>query len=706
LREIPPFVSDFSVPDMLLGITLRSPVSKGTLKSVECPVLNSSYVLIRAGDIPGENKLDGMPVPVLAAGTLSYYGEPVALLLGPDEVRLEEYAARCRIITDEEIPDFEGKYDPHDSIGGGRLARRNIRIGEPEQAFAEAKTVITGTYRTGIQEHWYTEPAGAAAVFSPNIITVHTASQWPFHVRSSISRVLKCNPEKIVVESSRMGKHLDGKIWYPSLLACQAALGSMLTGKPVKIILSREEDFRFSPKRYGAEIRISSALDEEGRITAVEINARANLGAQGIFTDEILDRFCLGALGSYRRENILIRGSAVKTNIPPGGPFGGFGMAQGFFAMERHMSRIADSLKQEPSEWRKNNFFHREKMLAIGAAIKESVSLEQLLDTAEAMSDYRRKWASYELLQGSRWRRSGAWDNKEILRGIGIACAYQGSGLMYTPPGIKGSGGVELTLNKDGTLEIKTSIIPSNDETPVIWKNTAAEILSIDAAAVRIVSAPAEGVPDSGPDCLSRNIVVVTKLVERCCQNIRKQRFRDPLPITVYRPYIPVKAPSWDGKIFDAAVFSHLSRAAVVVEVEIEPVNYTPKIRGAWLSVDGGRIFSETRARRSLKHEVIQALGWASREELHYVDGQIPIHYIYDYHIPAPQDIPPIQIDFIWNDSLIPKGIGELPFNCIPAAYLQAVSQAMDHHFEAIPLTASDIWKAMDLKKQKQKEPS
>jgi CO/xanthine dehydrogenase Mo-binding subunit len=654
LKESPSFVSDFSVPEMLLGITLRSPVSKGTLKSIECPVLKPPYVLIRAQDIPGENKLDGMSVPVLAAEALSYYGEPVALLIGPDKAALEEYAARCRVITDEKIPDFGGNYDSRDFTDDeGIFARRNIRIGEPERIFAEAKTVIAGTYRTGIQEHWYTEPTGAAAVFSPNMITVHTASQWPFHVRASVSRVLKFNPEKVIVESSRMGKHLDGKIWYPSLLACQAALGSMLTGKPIKIILSREEDFRFSPKRYGAEIRISSALDEEGRITAVEINARADLGAQGIFTDEILDRFCLGVLGSYKQKNILIRGSAVKTNIPPGGPFGGFGMAQGFFAMERHISRIADSLKQEPSEWRKNNFFHQEKTLAIGAPIKESASLEQLLDTAEAMSDYRRKWASYELLQGSRWR-SGAWDNKEGLRGIGIACAYQGNGLIYTPPGIKGSGGMELTLNKDGTLEIKTSMIPSNDEISEIWKNTAAEILSIDAAAVRIVSASTKGVPDSGPDCLSRNIVVITKLVERCCQNIRKQRFRDPLPITVYRSYSPVKASSWDGKIFDAAVFSHLSWGAAVVEVEIEPVNYTPKIRGTWLSVDGGRIFSETRARRSLKHEVIQALGWASGEELHYVDGQIPIHYIYDYHISSPRDIPPIQIDFICNDSVIP----------------------------------------------------
>jgi CO/xanthine dehydrogenase Mo-binding subunit len=259
---------------------------------------------------------------------------------------------------------------------------------------------------------------------------------------------------------------------------------------------------------------------------------------------------------------------------------------------------------------------------------------------------------------------------------------------------------VEITLNKDGTLEIKTSMVPSNDEILTMWKNTAAEVLSVDADAVRIVFASTEGVPDSGPDCLSRNITVITKLVERCCQSIRKQRFRDPLPLTVYRSYSPSKAQSWGGNNLDAAALSHLSWGAAVVEVEIEPVNYTPKIRGVWFCVNGGRIFSEPKARRSLKHRVVQALGWASWEELHYVDGQIPIHYIYDYNIPPPRDIPPVQIDFIWNDSITPRGIGELPFSCVPAAYLQAVSQAMDHCFETIPLTPLDIWKAGKLKKQ------
>jgi CO/xanthine dehydrogenase Mo-binding subunit len=364
--------------------------------------------------------------------------------------------------------------------------------------------------------------------------------------------------------------------------------------------------------------------------------------------------------------------------------------------MERHGSRIADTLGQDPAEWRKNNSLSRQKSLPIGAVVKDPIHIEAPLDTAASMSDYHRKWASYELLRTRRREEGG--DPGETLRGIGIACAYQGSGFLYSGSD-KGAYSVEITLDKEGDLEIRTSLVPSNREDFDIWRNIAAENLSVEAASIRFICASTNTTPDSGPDTLSRNSTILTKLVEKACQDIRKQRFRDPLPITVQRSYRPSRALNWENKSFDTQSLSLLGCAAAVVEVEIDPLEYTPRVRGAWIGVDAGKILSEARARHSLKFSAIQALGWASREHLAYEDGQIPLQSIYDYNIPSPKDIPPIQIDFIWNDKS-PKGIGELPFSCIPAAYAQAVSQAMDHPFEKIPLTARDVWEAGKLKKQ------
>jgi CO/xanthine dehydrogenase Mo-binding subunit len=601
--------------------------------------------------------------------------------------------------TDGETPIFGIHSFPPEAV----ITLRDIQSGDTEKAFGEAKTIVEGTYTTGIQDHWYSEPAGAAAFFvpvpedeeSPGRLKIRTATQWPFHVRRSVAGLLNVPQDMVVVEPSRIGIHLDGKIWYPSLLACHAALAAFITKKPVKIVYTREEDFRYTPKRNAAEINIRSALGNQGRLLANEIRIRIDLGAQGIFTDEILDRTCIGTLGAYKQGSVRIDGKAIATNIPPGGPLAGFGLSQGFFAMERHASRIADTLRQDPAEWRKNNAFHKNKQLVFGNTLVDPISLEEVLDTAAAMGDYRRKWASYELLR--EYRRGKVIDKNEPLRGIGIAAAYQGSGFLYNDTD-KGSCGVELTLDKDGSLEIRTSMVSSNQEYFGIWQQIAGEILAVEAAAVRVVSQNTDKIPDSGPSSLSRNITVITKLVERACLAIRKQRFRDPLPITIRRLYRPAKTPNWEGKPFDQNVFTHLGWGAGVVEVEIDPIEYTPKIRGAWLGVDGGKILSEARARRSLKFSVIQALGWASREKICYEEGIVPAALIYHYDIPDPEDVPPIQIDFIWSDTVSAKGIGELPFNCIPAAYVQAVSQAMDHPFERIPLTARDIWEAGKLK--------
>jgi CO/xanthine dehydrogenase Mo-binding subunit len=140
-------------------------------------------------------------------------------------------------------------------------------------------------------------------------------------------------------------------------------------------------------------------------------------------------------------------------------------------------------------------------------------------------------------------------------------------------------------------------------------------------------------------------------------------------------------------------------RAAAVVEVTIDPVEYIPKIRGVWMSIDGGKIISADRARRSLVVSTAQALGWAFSEHIEYAQGAVSQTMFEHYSILAPGDIPPVYIDFLCGDSDEPRGIGELPFNCIPAAFLQAVSQAMDHHFNSIPLKQEDIWEAEKIKK-------
>ena len=691
------FIDDFSVPSMIYAIIIRSPENRGSLEEIKCPKLPNYCSLITAKDIPGINEIDDFPVPVLARENLSYIGEPVGLLTGPDPVKLEIFAEKCLVKTCNP-PETGAKPDLTEDV---EPSFRKIMYSstDPENTGSMPSLIVSGSYTTGIQEHWYSEPPGAAAYFDDGKLIVHTATQWPFHVKRSLSKVLKIPETSIEVIQTEPGLHLDGKIISPTLLSCQAALAALITEKPVKIKLRRHEDFRWSSKRSGSSAHIASSLGQKGEVINTEIHLSLDLGSQDIFSAEILNQACLGCMGLYKLGHVNLEGIALKTNKPPQGPMEGFGLSQGFFVSERHASQIADNLRQDPAEWRKKNCYSGNEKLAMGIPLKDGIPMTPLIDSAAAMSDYYRKWASYELLRHSR---KGQWDlaEHEDKRGIGIAVAYQGSGFLF-PGKDKGLYSVELTLGKDSSLEIRTSVMLDNRENSAIWNELAKSILGVEEDHVTIINTGS--CPDSGPSCLSRNITAVTRLVERCCEAIRKQRFRDPLPITVRRSTRPDKFIPWNGingeQPADLLAFSRPAWGAAVVEIEIDNISLSPIVRGIWLAAEGGKILSQSRARRSLKIAAINALSWSTREQVIYQNGIIKGETIRNYDMPAPEEIPPIFIDFLWNDNSNPKGIGELPYSCIPAAFVQAVSQAMDHPFDKIPLRAEEIWEVKKNKK-------
>jgi CO/xanthine dehydrogenase Mo-binding subunit len=722
------FVSDIILPRMLYAITVRSTVAKGRLISIDCPDLPDGYTLVSAKDIPGKNSLDDSNMPILASGELSYIGEPIALLLGPDMNVLEKMARNCVIIVEEGEPVFNtGEASPH------MLAlKREFSTGDVDTAFSGAVSVISNYYVTGIQEHWYAETCGAVSwPEQQGKITVRTATQWPSHVMRSVCGVLDVPASKVQVAPTITGLHMDGKLWYPSLVSCQAALGAWITKQPVRLVLTREEDFSFSPKRYGTEINIAAAINEKGEISGLDINAVVNIGAYMVNADEALDHVYLGSAGGYKIKNIRFKGSAIRTNIPPQGPFAGFGLAQGFFALESHISFIADSLEQDPAQWRKQNLYaggNTGGNIQSGSSNKKSLIKgallvgNQLIDNVLKISDYRRKWAAYELLKSIRksppqaaqeqgllhktpYSHLGNWmERTEGLRGIGIALGYQGNGLLNANADICQCS-VELILNKEGTLEIKTGSVSSDSDHGSVWAGLASKMLEIDRKKVW-VSYSGEAAA-SGPSTTSRNFAVLTILIEQACEAIRKRRAKVPLPIRVRKISRPQKKPVLEERLssdaiggkgsLDSGGFIQPGWASSVVEVEFDPIGYMPRIRGIWMCVDGGKIFSEDKARKNLKTSIIQALGWAYMEQISYVSGMIPNDQFENFDIPGHSEIPPIVIEFINGNSDEPKGIGDLPFSCIPAAFVQAVSQAAGCHFRTIPLKAQDIFSAWRL---------
>ncbi|GAB1457400.1 hypothetical protein MASR2M48_27080 [Spirochaetota bacterium] len=351
-----PFISrlsDFPRTDTVYVGTVRSPVSSGTVVSINMPHLPRDYRSITADDIPGYRFVDvlGARVPVLASGRVSYRGEPVALIVGPDRRKVAEAIALTKVRVNEEKADFS-----FEACEASRIVHtERLESGDTVSALASASHVIQGEYRVGPQDHYYSEPQGSAAAFDYDKLIVFSSTQWPFHVRDSVAKILDVKKDEIIVKPTLLGSHLDGKLWYPSLLACHASLASILCKKPALLLLARPEDFLYTTKRAPIIASYTAGLDDDGRLVAVEARIMINTGAYTPFSEEITRRSVSTALGAYSCPNIRIVARSVRTNLPPMGAFVGLGTGPMNFAIERLAEDCAAIAEQDPSEWRAAN---------------------------------------------------------------------------------------------------------------------------------------------------------------------------------------------------------------------------------------------------------------------------------------------------------------------------------------------------------------
>jgi CO/xanthine dehydrogenase Mo-binding subunit len=587
------FVDDIPLQNACFALIIRAPDAKGTLLSVSCPTLAPDYCLIKAEHIPGKNTLADTDMPLLAKDHVSYIGEPVALLVGPDKLKLSEYANECKVEI-ERTSAFFSIASPE-----GFFSAKETESGNTPKSTGDI--LVEGHYETGIQEHWYSEPHGAIAeINAPDgqgqgqgqgheKLLVKTSAKDAALVKQTIARALLIEPHDVHVELCELGIHLDGKIWYPAIIASLASLAAFITKKTVKLQLGREEDYLFSPKRTPSVIHIKSVLSAEKQILATEIDMKIGFGAYAVQSDKIVRTANDALLGIYKTGRLKIKSSALQYTVPPTGPFAGFGSSLASFALERHISKICDSFKEEGSDWRRAHLQGKLKSRFQSDEKGDSDTSRDILSAITEKSVYKRKWAAYELL---RYRDSADKDAERILpeRGIGLA----------------------LSLAEGGDAAIENS--------------------------------------------------------ERIQNN----------PI-----------------------------AAAVIEIEIDRINYEAKTRNIWLYVSSGRLKNQSKARQILRRASIAALGWTSTEKIKFENGKITPNICANYQILPTSETPPISIDFIEEDDKNMQDENELeslPFSVIPSAYTQAITQAVNHHFERIPITGQDVWRVMNIKRRKEEQ--
>src|SRR5256886_1122375 len=205
------------------------------------------------------------------------------------------------------------------------------------------------------------------------------AMQCPYYVHKALLKLFNLPEEKIRVVQTETGGGFGGKEEYPSLLAGHAALLSLKSGKPVKMIYDRAEDMVATTKRHPSRTRHKTALTKDGKLLAMEIDFVIDGGAYCTLSPVVLSRGTIHAAGPYFCPNVRIQSKAVATNVPPHGAFRGFGAPQSIFGLERQMDKVAKTIVLTPEEFRRRNFIQQGETTATNQVIREEVDLEGLM---------------------------------------------------------------------------------------------------------------------------------------------------------------------------------------------------------------------------------------------------------------------------------------------------------------------------------------
>src|SRR5918993_283244 len=374
------YIDDLTLPGMLHGVTVRSPVARGILHDViyEPGVPWNEITVVTAADIPGRNVvaliLDDQPY--LAEGRVNHAEEPILLLAHPDKQLIEE----ARRLVRFEIEPLEPVFTLDEALAAERVIWGEDNLfktyvvarGDVDAAFTDAALIVEGEYETGAQEQLYIEPNGMLATADSSAgITVWGSMQCPYYIHKALAGLFGLPPEKIRVVQVETGGGFGGKEEYPSIIAGHAALLAWKAGRPVKLIYDRAEDMAATTKRHPSRTRQRTGVTRDGKLVAMDIDFVIDGGAYCTLSPVVLSRGTIHAPGPYFCPNVRVRGRAVATNAPPHGAFRGFGAPQSIFALERHMDRVAAAVGLAPDEFRRRNFIRSGETSAVGQVIRD-----------------------------------------------------------------------------------------------------------------------------------------------------------------------------------------------------------------------------------------------------------------------------------------------------------------------------------------------
>jgi CO/xanthine dehydrogenase Mo-binding subunit len=733
------FVSDVTVPGMLHGKILRSPIPHGRIRRVDtsaalaCPGVAA---VLTGEDIAGLNAHWGLFLrdrPLIAIDRVRYVGEPVAVVAAVDERAAEDALDLIDVdyeplafVTDadaamrpdapllheapETLKDFYFKGETKPVAGTNIFQKYEYAHGDVEAALAEADRVFDDTFSFPMVSHCAMEPHCVVASFANGSLTLWSCGQAPTAIQKVLSRIFDLPLASVRVITPYVGGGFGGKasVKIDPLVAALA----WKVGRPLRISLSMSESM-LTCRRLSATITLRTGMRADGTILGKAVRVVMNGGAYADTGPAVAIKAATRSIGPYRIPHLKLEAYAVYTNTVPGAAFRSIGGPQAVWATESQMDVIAEALGIDPMDLRYRN------MLKPGEHVRPDLRPIDV-DMAEALG----------LASQAMSRLEAAQPEAHLAKGTAVGAS---------DPGIMVIAAVLVRLKIDGSVLVVSNSVEIGQGVREVLRALAAELLNQPIEVVAVATPDTALAPFDWGTGASRSSVMMGMAVEDAAADIKRQLADmaasafgvDSGAITLQPGGVSADGREWrfaellhayfgidSGEVIGLGKISPRSRddrlaqaplfwetAAGMCGIDLDEGTGEVSLRRYVSVADVGRVLNRQSAEGQDEGAAIQALGHTLSEELVYADGQPLNASMIDYHVPTIDEVPDDFVTVLIESGTGPgpggvRGMGEGAILPLAPAIANALARRYGIRIRDLPLTPERVWKAIREKKK------
>ncbi|WP_302771990.1 xanthine dehydrogenase family protein molybdopterin-binding subunit [Anaerotignum lactatifermentans] len=731
----PVYTDDIAPKDCLVVKVLRSPHAHAEILEIKKDIaekLPGIVCVLTYEDVPQKRfTMAGQTYPepspydrLILDKRVRFVGDAVAIVAGETEKAVDQAMKVIKVKYDvlEPVLDFHEAKDnpilvhPEDNWQAlcpvGADNKRNLcasgleEHGDVDKVIAESDVVVENTYHTkAVQQTMMETFRTYTQMDTYGRLNIISSTQVPFHVRRILSNALDIPKSKIRVIKPRIGGGFGAK--QTVVAEVYPAIVTLKTGRPAKIIYTREESLIASSPRHEMEIKVRIGANKDGHIRGIEVKTLSNTGAFGEHGPTTVGLSGHKSIPLYSKaEAFRFQYDVVYTNKMSAGAYRGYGATQGIFAVESAINELAVKLNMDPVALREMNLTREgDVMHAYYGETANSCTLDRCLERTAEMIGWKEKYPRRVMPDGK-------------IRGVGIAMAMQGSGISSVD-----TGSVSIKINDDGFYALTIGASDMGTGCDTILSQMAADCLDCSVDDIIVYGVDTDVSPyDSGSYASSTTYVTGMATVKACQTLVDKMK-----AYGAEKLGCSVDDVEFDGeKVYSLKDGSSISRKDIgnaimcagenalfateahsspvspppfmagAVEVEVDPETGSVKLIDYAAVVDCGTVVNPNLARVQVEDGLVQGIGMALHENITYNEkGELAENSLMQYKIPTRMDMGKLRVEF--DSSYEPTGpfgaksIGEIVINTPAPAIAQAIYNATGLRFTELPITPEKI---------------